>query len=90
MNLNCAYHMTSMQSDVLNLVTFHLWQLDCHETKDGGSFAPKRALPIVQQMELLGRPVGTYSLFLGLLQTKYTFYMATFNRMVGNSLVTTN
>ena len=34
--------------------------------------------------------LALYSLFLGLLQTKRTFYLATFNKTRGNSLVTTN
>ena len=52
-----------------------------------GSFAPKRpwkaGLYILQQMELLGRPVGT------LVYSKAS-RMATFNKTMGNSLVTTN
>ena len=45
--------------------------------------------PLLQQMELLGMLIGT-SLFQGLSQTKDTFYMATFNKTMGNSLVTAN
>ena len=55
-------HVTSTQSDVLNWITCSA-NTDYRETKDVacsycGSFVPK-GMRVLQQMEQLGRPIGT-------------------------------
>ena len=67
-----------------------LWLIDCCETKDTACI---NLWEFYAQETLKGRPILQHwhcSLFQGLSLTKHSFYMATFNKTMGNSLITTN